>query len=236
MNIAICDDDKIIITQVKKYLETFFCKEEKYTEIYTFTSGEEMLSKNVQFDLCFIDIEMPGMGGLEVAKRILDKNEHTIVIIITSYNHYLDDAMELRVYRYISKPFDEERFFSCLKSAYRRYLTHNKPIRIKSNDEISKINSCDIIYISIEHKKVYVHTYDEDIRTTEDFKYWLSELDDMSFYRCHQSFLVNLSYVRRISKGECMMVCKDRQYFADVSARKYANFKKRFYDYLGGAY
>lgn len=234
MNIAVCDDDKTVVKEAEALINEFFADKGYDYELYTFTSGKELLSREVQFDIVYLDIEMPEISGLEVAKRLFEKNKNTIIMIITSFQHYIDDAMELRVYRYISKPFDKERFFTCLKFAFNNYLTSNKPIKIKSNDEITKINSCDIIYLSIENEKVYVHTYDGSIRTTENFGYWLRELDGLSFFQVHQSFIVNLAYVKKVSKGNALLICKDKTYNICVSTRKYVSFKKALHSYIGG--
>lgn len=234
MNIAICDDDLTVVQEVESLIKKFMDKNGYDYETYTFNSGKELLRSNIQFDIVYIDIEMPEMNGLEVSKQLLRKYPHITILIITSYPHYLDDAMELNVYRYISKPFDVERFIRNLEYAYNNYLRRNKPIKVKSNDEISKINSSEIIYISIENEKVYVHTYDEDIRTTENFGYWLRELDGLSFFQVHQSFIVNLAYVKKVTKGNALLICKDRFFDVCVSTRKYPLFKKALHKYIGG--
>lgn len=234
MNIAVCDDDITVVDEVEKLVKQFMDENDYDFEIYTFRSGKDLLDANIQFDIVYIDIEMPEISGLEVSKRILKQYPNTTILIITSYPHHLDDAMELNVYRYISKPFDIERFFKNLKYAYSNYLKKNKPIKIKSNDEITKINSSDIVYISIENEKVYVHTYNEDIRTTENFGYWLRELGGLSFFQVHQSFIVNLAYVKKATKGNALLICKDKSFNVCVSTRKYPLFKKALHNYIGG--
>jgi len=234
VNIAICDDDKTIVKEVETLIRRNLDENIFEYDIYTFTSGKELLKTNIQFDIVYIDIEMPETNGLEVSRQILSQYPNTTVLIITSYPHHLDDAMEIKVYRYISKPFDEERFKKNLMCAYKHYLSRNKPIKIKSNDELSKINSSDIIYLSIENEKVYVHTYNDDIRTTENFNYWLKELDGLTFFQVHQSFIVNLGYVKKAIKGNALLICNDKSFNVPVSTRKYTSFKKALHKYIGG--
>ena len=234
MNIAICDDDKIIVKQIEKFLFDFFIEKGIDYELYTFTSGRELLEREVQFDIAFIDIEMPGINGIELSKRLLEKNSYAIIMIVTSFNHYLDDAMELSVYRYISKPVDRERFMVNLGSALRKYLNINRPIAIKGNDEISKVNSCDIIYLSFEDRKVWIHTRDDVIEVTKTLDYWKNQLGDANFYQINRSHIVNLGYVTSVNKNKVVLKCNGEIIELKASSRIYASLKRAYYSFLGG--
>lgn len=235
MNIAICDDNMAVVNSVQKLVDKFF-KELKYDcEIYTFNSGNDLLERNVPFDLAFLDIEMPGMNGLELAQKLKEKNVYTRIIFITSYQHYLDDALEVNPYGYISKPIDKMRFNNVLKKTFNKYLKESKPLFIKSNDEVSKVNTCDIIYAAIEQRKVHLHTVEQDIVTNESFEYWKEKLNDECFIQIHQSYIVNMNYVQKITKTSAILSCNSNVFEVHVSARKYAAFKKAFYKFLGGS-
>ena len=116
MRILICDDDTLIIEQLKKYIESYFESNHlKCPELVSFTSGEALLTDKGEKDIVFLDIEMPGMNGIYVGNELKKANRNVIVFVVTSYSEYLDEAMRFHVFRYLSKPLDKQRFFRNLK-------------------------------------------------------------------------------------------------------------------------
>ncbi len=80
------------------------------------------MDKQIKTDFAFIDIEMPGVNGLSVTKHLQTLNPNIIVFfIVTSFQGYLDDAMDLKVFRFLSKPIDENRFFKSMDVALNLY-------------------------------------------------------------------------------------------------------------------
>ena len=122
MRILICDDDTLIIEQLKKYIESYFESNHlKCPELVSFTSGEALLTDKGEKDIVFLDIEMPGMNGIYVGNELKKANRNVIVFVVTSYSEYLDEAMRFHVFRYLSKPLDKQRFFRNLKDALAYY-------------------------------------------------------------------------------------------------------------------
>ena len=235
MNIAICDNDRVAVRQIERMVFDFFVDKDINFEIYPFTSAKEMLGREVEYDLAFIDIEMPGMNGLELAKKLNERNSYTIIMIVTSFNHYLDDAMELSVYRYISKPIDRSRFNANLSAALKKHLNTHRPVLIKNNDEISKVNSCDVIYLSFEGRKVHLHTRSCVIEVSGTLDYWKNLLGDACFYQVSRSHVVNLNYVISVNKSNVILKCGEATHEIKVSSRIYAPLKRAFHAFLGGS-
>ena len=105
MRILLCDDDTLVLEQLKKLLEYFFENVHvKIPEIVSYTSGEELLKDKDQKDIVFLDIEMPGVDGIYVGNELKAENRNVIIFVVTSYSEYLDEAMKFHVFRYISKP------------------------------------------------------------------------------------------------------------------------------------
>ena len=118
MRILLCDDDTLVLEQLKKLLEHFFENVHvKIPEIVSYTSGEELLKDKEQKDIVFLDIEMPGVDGIYVGNELKAENRNVIIFVVTSYSEYLDEAMKFHVFRYISKPLDEQLFLRNIKGA-----------------------------------------------------------------------------------------------------------------------
>lgn len=107
MNILICDDDKLYVDMIKKYVDEFFA-EHKITDykVYEYNSGDEAAKNNEKIDIAFLDVEMDGINGIEAGKYLRNNNKNIVLFIITSYMGYLDDAMDEGVFRYINKPLE----------------------------------------------------------------------------------------------------------------------------------
>lgn len=105
MNILICDDDKLYVDMIRKYVDEFFA-DHKITDykVYEYNSGDEVAKNNEKIDIAFLDVEMDGINGIEAGKCLRNNNKNIVLFIITSYMGYLDDAMDEGVFRYINKP------------------------------------------------------------------------------------------------------------------------------------
>ncbi len=103
--ILICDDDKVVADFLKRFLE-----KEGYSELETTATGEEVLEKirRDDYQLVFLDIKLPGIGGIETLKRIKEFNKDIGVIMITGFPEMslVEQATKLGAYDYIVKPFD----------------------------------------------------------------------------------------------------------------------------------
>lgn len=196
MRIAVCDDEK----QVRDSLCEIIKKEYPKAKTFVYCCGEELLAKKMQDDILFLDIQMPGINGMDVAKEIRIKNKDMIIIFITGIEGYVFGAFDVEAFHYLVKPFSESQFRKVLKNAVEKYQCiglENKDIRnvlIKTKGEHIKINTKDIIFAEVFNRKIIIHKTDEDI----EYYGRMSELEKMvgsGFFRCHRSYLVNMNFV-----------------------------------------
>ena len=99
MQIAICDDDPMIIKELQKDLEQYFRKHHlSCPPISQFTSGEALLNNKEEKDIVFLDVEMPGLNGIYVGNTLRERYPNILIFIVTSFMEYLDDAMRFHVF------------------------------------------------------------------------------------------------------------------------------------------
>lgn len=120
MNIAICDDEKIIREQIKELIEKE--KPGVYTELYE--TGDALLSSRKQFDMVFLDIQMEGTDGIKTAKKLRERSavndtEDVILIFITGIREYVFQAFDVAAFHYLLKPIEEEKFREVFRRAQR---------------------------------------------------------------------------------------------------------------------
>lgn len=231
MKIFICDDDVSIQEQLKSLLMTYFKKNNfPQPEIKTFNSGDDLLMSKEYPDILFLDIEMSGVNGICVGNNLHKQNSNIIIIVITSYSEYLDDAMRFNVFRYLSKPIDKVRLYNNLNDAIAKYNSLNSTIEIKCDDEFYTISTNDIIMIETDKRKSLIHTTTRNYVSTHNMKHWETVLNTGSFYRCHRCYIINMKYVYKHNSS--MISLYNDKNIAYITTRKYPEFKSKYLMYL----
>lgn len=231
MRILICDDDMELSQQLKTILITFFQESAlKLPEIVIYNNGEDLLKDPDDKDIIFLDIEMPGMNGIYVGNELKRNNKNTIIFVITSYSQYLDEAMRFHVFRYLSKPLDQQRIFRNMKDALALYNSSIIKISVETKDGSFVVLSTDIIFIEANNHKTIVHTSEADYLCIHNINYWLDQLRMPCFFQPHRSFIVNLDHVSGFDHS-LIYLCNN-QYRAYLTRRKYTQFKDAFLLYL----
>ena len=152
---------------------------------------------NLQIDLIFLDIQMPGLTGLEFA-RTLNNKPH--IILTTAYSEYALESYELDVDDYLMKPISFERFFKAVSKIVQKPTTSAAPAQppvsdssliVKADGQTHRIFTKDILYIEGLKEYVTIHTAEKKIITLESLKKLTEELPANEFLRVHKSFIIN---------------------------------------------
>lgn len=231
MRIFICDDDASIVKQLQNYLREFFDHRSlQQPEYVCFSNGEELLMMDDMADIVFLDVEMPGKSGIEIGKEIKKRKRNCLIFIVTSYGQYLDDAMEFRVFRYLSKPIDKARLYRNMNQAILHYRSSNRKIRLETKDGVQVRNEMDIVCVEACSKKIFVYTLDEKIQVFQKMSFWAEQLHSGCFFQTHRSYIVNMKYVT--SYDDSLVHLLGDKVQAYLTRRKYKEFKERHFLYL----
>ncbi len=236
VNILICDDDKLITHRLNKLLRDIQNKYNFNFNIDTKYSGDSAVDTDLIYDIAIIDIEMPGINGLKLSEKIKTKNPDVIILILTSFSDYLDSAMDINVFRYLSKPIDVERFNRNFLDAIKRYKQISKQIILEISETVYTIKTKDILYIeNLKHGSVIV-TKQDKFKTNKKPQEWFEYISQPNcFVYSHKSFLVNLQNVINFNKSTVLFQGLNKNIkVACISQRKYSDFKKAFFDFAGG--
>jgi len=162
--------------------------------------------KELKPDLLFLDIEMPGMKGLEIMDSLSSiPSYRPFVIIITAYDNYALKAFEYDVVDYLLKPIDTKRFSTAMSRVLRYFGSSPRIKRItaKRGNRILLIPVDEISYIGVEDTVVCIYSkgnvYSTTYRTLDDVE---KELDAKVFFRTHRGYIVNLKKVREIKQED----------------------------------
>lgn len=234
MNIFICDDNSIIQEQLHKLLTKYF-NDKSYPspEFYMYNSGDALLNSSLIPDIVFLDIEMPGINGVEVGKELHNKYKDIIIIVITAYSEYLDDAMRFNVFRYLSKPINKHRLYRNLDDVLEQINMRSCNIIINDSNISYNVSTDDIIMIETlaSKRKTLIHTTKSDYLSIDSMQYWFDLLKDKgNFYQSNRSYIINLTYVTSFNQDTIQLY--NGKFKAYITKRKLHNFKERYLMYI----
>jgi DNA-binding LytR/AlgR family response regulator len=156
--------------------------------------------KESEPDVVFLDIEMPGMTGLEFVKALVNP---PLIVMTTSHKEFASEGFELNVFDYLVKPIARERFVKCANKIY-EYFKHKKTtgrpdqIFIKSNNKYVRIKLKEILYVEAMRDFVVVYTDKAKLVTLMNLKEFTTLLPGDQFLRIHRSYVVPVERVESI--------------------------------------
>ena len=211
----IIDDEPLAIEILKKYSDTI-----DYLEILgTFTNPLEairFISKET-IDLIFLDIEMPIINGVDLVESLKTKPN---IIFTTAFPQYAVDGFNLDAVDYLLKPISYKRFLKAINKTFNGINpkeeindnpifvnnNENKFIFVKSDYENIKVTIQDIKYIEglKDYLKIHLST-GKSILTLSNFSSIIEKIDNQDFIRVHNSYVVNLNYIKSIQKNRILI-------------------------------
>ena len=232
MKIAVCDDDMA----TREHIVSLIKEQIQDAEIVTFGSGEEMLKSQDDFDISFLDVEMEELSGMDVAKHIRQEQEEkgstrSIIIFVTGYDKYMNDAFDVSAFHYLLKPVNEEKFRTVFERALKELsVTEERTklyILVRNSGVQQKVYIKDIYYIESANKKVIIHT-SEGILESYGKMEELEQMTGGSFYRCHRCYLVNMEKITSYSADTIKVINGDELILAQ---KKYNDFIRQYMRY-----
>jgi two-component system LytT family response regulator len=196
------DDEPLALKLISRYVHQF----PELQMVQTFEdaiSGGEYL-KTVPVDLLFLDINMPDISGIELARSLEKK---PMIIFTTAYKKFAFEGFELEALDYLLKPIDAKRFAKAVEKAidyynYKHTDAGEKPdnsLYVYSEYRMIKINLDDIEYIESMEDYIKIHQYNaKTILTLMPLKKVLEKLPEDKFQRIHRSFIVAVDKVKSI--------------------------------------
>lgn len=231
MRIAICDDDKAYADEIVNTVQDLLCDKQIKADFDLYTDSEKLYNCNSFYDIAFLDIEMQPYSGIQVAKQLKTINPYIIVFIITSYDQYLDEAMDLNVFRYIKKPLDIRRLSKGLNKALDFIDNSTITFFLKQGGISKSIFSNDIIVIETVGRTTKVITVNGEYISENKMSFWQEKLIASFFYQVHKSFIINMKYITDYQRDTVVLKSK---YKAPIAYRKQAEFRNYFLNFFGG--
>lgn len=200
IKIAIVEDEINQAETLKENLKRFFTLEKQDYIVFHFESAKRFLnSYSSDYDLIFMDINLPDISGMEAAEQIRKIDQFVMIIFVTSLAQYAIKGYEVNAFDFIIKPVTYFNFALKFKRAIENLAKKEDSFILVANKSSKrKLKIADIIYVEVNKHTILYHTEQEIISVTGSLKLVQSELKNYPFELCNQCYLVNLKYVKEI--------------------------------------
>ncbi|MBM7619404.1 two-component system response regulator LytT [Bacillus tianshenii] len=233
---VVVDDERYSREELKHLLNEF-----PFVEIIgEADSGESALiiCMQQQPDVVFLDIEMPKMNGLEVAKNLRELKHMPYIVFATAYPNFAVEAFRYEAVDYLLKPFDEEQLTDTMTRLQKLLLKPVDDVQIAPStrlaveleSEIHYIDPHAILYISRDERVSRIFTKDQPFESKMALKDLEERLKSYPFFRIHKSYLVNLNYVQKLIpwfNGAYLLELMDSEEKLSVSRNYVKALRKR---------
>ena len=238
MKIAICDDEIYFAGKLREILMQYLEERHIDFEIELFSSGREFVELGVemlQYQIIFLDINMKQMDGIETAKNVRAYTEESFVVFVTAYIDYSLEGYQVGASRYILKNNlnFREQIYECMDAITKKmkcFLTR-KIFRFQEGEK--KIRIENILYIESKLHKLEFNILEHGLATYTMYgtlNELENELEEYPFLSIHQSFLVNLKYIKCVT-GYKVVLSNGQE--LTVPRARYKTVKDTFIAYKG---
>lgn len=234
-NIAICDDEEAALSILSSSLQGAFRSHNVEVTIDTYTRPRVMLAqmKSTNYDLLFLDIEMPGLSGIDVAQQLRHDGNLVDIIFISNREDLVFDALRVNPRGFIRKTRFIQDVAGVIDTyfAYRNDKTQEKVLVVRQRDQVLHISIEKLKYIEGSGKKQLAVTVDreEPIEMNKSMQELEEELSGFGFLRIHKGYLVNYRFIRRIGEDEVVLTDDQR---LPVSRRKHQEVREQYMEWM----
>jgi len=226
MRIAICDDERMYSTVLKRIVDQWSMTQEQVVTIHVYESAEAFLTdfdKGVTFDLSYLDIHLGGMSGVELAKLIRKRDMNMFIVFVTNFFDYVIEGYEVLAFRFLLKPIREKKVLEILNAASEACDSRNVSyLTIRQDEFIYKVAKSDIVYFESARHYITVRTLDNEYKLRGRLPQLTDEFAKPMFTKCNRGILLNVAHIYCIHKDQVIMTTKEkfslsRMYWEDLN-------------------
>lgn len=230
ITVAVCDDENKEAEYIKS-LVALWARQNGYNAlIRDFPSAEAFLfcyEEFKSFDVLLLDIQMKGIDGIELAKKIRETDSTVQIAFITGFDEYMSEGYEVSALHYLMKPVNEEKLFAVLDRAVAAMGKAEPAVVLNIDGESVKVKLSDIVSAEASAHNVTFRTLTGTLTLGKSIAQ-AGEMLGNGFFRCHRSYLVNLHHVSRIGRSDVFL---DDGSSVPLSRRQYEEINKAFISY-----
>lgn len=228
MRIAVCDDQAEFRSQILVAIRQ--CAKGIDILLDPYKDGHSFLQafQKHPYDLVFLDIEMPEIDGITLARKLRNFHKNVPIVFLTSHIEYALEGYEVNALRYLTKPVDSKKLQEVLSYMVKQ-MQEQRTIWIKTDMIELKLPVKDILFMEAQNQNVLINTAKETYCVRYNLSDYEQELSQDGFYRIHRGYLVSLSHIKSVGKGE---VSLDNGTKLPVSRTKEKDLKEALFQHI----
>lgn len=203
MKLFICDDE----AQIRYVFEIMIQKLYPQSDIKAFGSGEELLSEleKEPCDVLLLDIDMPGMDGMDVAKRLGEMEVKPLLVFVTSHDELVYDSFRYHPFGFVRKSYFEKEIEKVLRDCERELASCEAHFTFRTNGKEVCLPLEKILYFEADGNYLKLYLAEEEYRLRSTITAVENSLASHGFIRVHKGFLVNQSAIRMLGADELQL-------------------------------
>lgn len=236
LSLCICDDEPGDASNIQALAENFAREHPEFPmRIQTFSSSFgllEYLEEMGGFDLYLLDILMPDLKGVELARRIRSRGEAAEILFLTSSPEYALDAFGVAACGYLLKPVEKEKFDETMLSAAHRLSRPENPFfLLKTREGLRKVLLRELVMVeSFNHDQVCTLTDGSKLVTSDTLAVLMERLSgDPRFFTPHRAYIINMEHITALNAADVLLSTGQR---VPVSRTSLAALKKAYMEFL----
>lgn len=238
LRVAICDNEKIFGEKLKNIIASYMEKKAVPCHIDLYLSGEEFVSLDMgmaEYQIVFLDISMEQMNGIETAMRLRKVSKEAFLVFVTAFIDYTLEGYKVDAVRYVLKNVTdfEEAINESLDAVWQKIAYSHYIKKYSFRDGVRRISLENIVYIESHLHELSFHVLEQELITysmRNTLNLVQMEMPEEHFVRIHQSYLVNLRFVKMIKSG--LAILTDGTELA-IAKSRYKSVKEKFIYYQG---
>lgn len=208
INVAIVEDEQSHAQILKDYIVRFGDVYKQQFNISHLKDGLDLVDEyKSQYDIILLDIQMKHLDGMAAAKRVRELDTDVVIIFITTTVQYAVQGYSVDALGYVLKPVSYTQFEQLFEKAIKRISVRDKRLYIKVTveDVQMKIDCSNISFIESQRNNVILHCENGEFTTLGPLKKFDEMLSSHGFSKCHNAYIINLSYVVAVQKEEVVL-------------------------------
>ncbi len=228
--IAICDDDFIYLELLEKKIKEYYKSKNQIVTIHKFQDGNTLLAekKKLDFNLLLLDIDMPGLSGIEISQEIRTYDNETMIIFITSHESYVFQSFQYQPLRFIRKDHIKEELEEALSAFEKKSLEFDPQYTFVASYQDITVSVKEIMYLEAYNHNITVHCVNDSFTLRKTLRFFEKELLPYGFIRVHASYFVSFRYIYSINPTSLTL---SNQEIIPISRGKQSSIKQEFMHY-----
>ena len=214
MNFVVCDDDPRFAEGFARRVRDL-CAEHNWECCCQCVDGRALLEMDFSaIDALFLDIEMPGINGLDIASQLRSKYENLILVFVTGFIEYAPSGYKVQAFRYLLKTKVDQELPECLEDMHQKLHADRESISLKTPEGKICVRLSSVVYLEGTHKRCTLAHLDQMgkpacIQCSGTLSSYASQLDHKGFFKIQRSYLVNMRYIEKMSNYKVFLKTKE---------------------------